>query len=148
MKVIFLHDVPGSGRKNDTQEVADGYARNFLLPKKLAIPATKESEKRRKERIEKEAREKQKELASFQKGIERIKENPITITAKANENGVLFKKIDAEDIKDAMHTVGFQGISEDDIQLETPIKKTGEYEIEIKRGDVGATASVIIQEEK
>src|SRR3989344_2702155 len=102
MKVIFLHDVPRVGKKYDVKEVNDGYATNFLLPRKLAEAATSQAlsnlEKRKKTiDIEREVQE-----ALLVKNLEAIKGKTITITAKTDEKGHLFSKIHSKEIILAM----------------------------------------------
>ncbi|OGI84368.1 50S ribosomal protein L9, partial [Candidatus Nomurabacteria bacterium RIFCSPLOWO2_01_FULL_37_49] len=98
MKVIFLHDVPRVGKKYDIKEVNDGYAMNFLLPRKLAQAATPkavaELEIRKKEvMIEREVQE-----DLLMKNLEEIKGKTITIKGKANEQGHLFSAIHKKEI--------------------------------------------------
>jgi len=129
MKVIFLSDVPRVGRKYDTKEVNDGYAMNFLLPRKLAVLATPkalaELEMHKKEiAIEKEVQE---EL--LMKNLEEIKGKAITIKGKTNELGHLFSAIHKKEIVDAMKEQNHADISEEFIILEKPIKGVGEFEI-------------------
>src|SRR5690349_155166 len=102
MKVIFLQDVARVGKRHDVKEVNDGYAVNFLLPRKLAVSATvkaiAELEARKKEIVvEREVRE---EL--LVKNLEGLKGKTITIAAKADDKGHLFKAIHPKDIVEAM----------------------------------------------
>ena len=131
MKVIFLNDVPRVGKKYETKEVNDGYAMNFLLPRKLAITATKgalaELEMRKKEiAIEREVQE-----SLLLKNLEAIKGKTITIKEKADEKGHLFAQVHKKEIKEAMSKQNHAEISEEFIVLEKPIKQIGEFEIPI-----------------
>lgn len=131
MKVIFLHDVPRVGKKYDVKEVNDGYAMNFLLPRKLAEAATLQAlsnlEKRKKTiEIEREVQE-----ALLVKNLEAIKGKTITITAKTDEKGHLFSKIHSKEIILAMKEQNHADIGEEFIVLEKPIKEVGEFEIPI-----------------
>ena len=131
MKVIFLHDVPRVGRKHDVKEVNDGYATNFLLPKKLAVLATTkaiaELELRKKEiAIEREVQE-----SLLLKNLEAIKGQVITLQGKANDKGHLFSAIHLKEIVEAMKAQNHADIGEEFIVLEKPIKEIGEFEIPI-----------------
>ncbi len=131
MKVIFLKDVPRVGRKYDTKEVNDGYATNFLLPRKLAVVATAkavaEIENRKKEiAIEREVQE-----SLLLKNLEEIKDKTVTIKAKADEKGHLFAQVHKKEIIEAMKAQNHADIGEEFIVLEKPIKEVGEHEIPI-----------------
>ena len=132
MKVIFLQDVPRVGRKHDIKEVNDGYAANFLLPRRLAEMATPkavaELEKHKKEIvIEKKVQEN-----ILMKNLEEIKGKIVIIKGKANEKGSLFSAIHKKEIVDALKKEHRAEIGEEFIVLEKPIKETGEFEIQIE----------------
>lgn len=132
MKVILLNDVPKVGKRHDVKDVNDGYAANFLLPRKLAIVATPKAisdlEKQKKQIIIE--REVQEDL--LMKNLENIKGKVITIKGKANEKGSLFSSIHKKEIVDAMHSEHRAEIDEEFIILEKPIKEIGEFEIPIQ----------------
>lgn len=132
MKVIFLQDVPRVGKKYDIKEVNDGYALNFLFPKKLAELATINAqislEKRKNEIvIEREVQE-----SLLLRNLEEIRGRVVTISGKANELGHLFRAIHAKEIVEAMHREHHAEINEEFLVLEKPIKEVGEFEIPIK----------------
>ncbi len=132
MKVIFLQSVPRVGKKDEVKEVNDGYATNFLFPKKLAEPATAKAvsslEMRKKEiAIEREVQE---EL--LLKNLEEIKGKTVTLHAKADDKGHLFAQIHTKEIIDAMKKEHRADISEEFIVLEKSIKQIGEFEIPIE----------------
>ena len=131
MKVIFLKDVPRVGKKNDIKEVHDGYAVNFLFPKKLAISATvqnlAELERNKKEVSIK--REVQGELLI--KNLEEIKNITIIIKGKANEKGHLFSAIHKKELVEAIQKEKHVEIDENFMELEKPIKEIGEFEIPV-----------------
>ena len=131
MKVIFLQDVARVGKRHDIKEINDGYAMNFLFPRKLAELATpkavSELEKRKKN-IEIE-REVQEEL--LLKNLEEIKGKVVHLKAKADEKGHLFSKIHNKDIVDEMKREHHADINEEFIVLEKPIKEIGEHDIPI-----------------
>ncbi|MBI2630944.1 50S ribosomal protein L9 [Candidatus Nomurabacteria bacterium] len=132
MKVIFLQDVPRVGKRHDVKEVNDGYAMNFLVPRKLAEFATpkaiSELEKRKKN-IEIE-REVQEDL--LMKNLEEIKGKVLTMEAKADEKGHLFSGIHSKELVEEMKKQHHADISAEFIVLEKPIKEVGEFEIPIE----------------
>ena len=131
MRVIFLQDVSRVGKKYDIKEVNDGYAMNFLLPRKLAVTATPkavtELEMKKKEIvIEREVQE-----SLLLKNLEEIKDKAITIKGKANELGHVFSSIHKKEIIEAMREQHRAEIAPEFIILEKPIKAKGEFEIPI-----------------
>src|SRR3989344_5487537 len=131
MRVIFLKDVPRVGKKYDIKEVNDGYAVNFLLPRRLAEAATlkavAELEIRKKEIvIEREVQE-----SLLLKNLEEIRGKTIIMKGKANEQGNLFSAIHKKEILEAMKDQHHADIMEEFIVLEKPIKAVGEFEIPI-----------------
>ena len=132
MKVIFLQDVPKVGKKYDIKEVNDGYAINFLFPKKWAtlatLKATEEVERHKKEIVIE--REVQEDLLI--KNLEEIKGKTITIKAKTDEKGHLFSGIHEKTLVDVMEKEYHIQIDEKFIVLEKQIKEIGEFEIPIE----------------
>lgn len=131
MKVIFLQDVARVGKKYDIKEVNDGYAMNFLLPRKLAKMATPKAEaeleiKKKEVVIEREVQE-----SLLLKNLEEIKGKVIKMSGKANEKGSLFKSIHKKEIVEEMKRQHHADISEEFIVLEKPIKEIGGFEIPI-----------------
>ena len=131
MQVIFLQDIPRVGKKYDIKKVSDGYAVNFLFPKKWAVKATVEAiaeiERRKKEIvIEREVRE-----DLLIKNLDEIKDKIITIKAKADEKGHLFSAIHEKMLAEAMEKEYHAQIDEKFIALEKQIKEIGEFEIPI-----------------
>ena len=128
MKILLLKDVLNVGRKNDIKEVNDGFARNFLLVKKLAVRATdgriQEVEKNKQGQKQKQEGEQKK----YQDVADRLKTIEIIITTKVGEKGRAFGSVGKHEIKKAVEQQGI--IIEDDwIVLEEPIKSTGEKHI-------------------
>lgn len=145
MRVIFSSNVPKVGKKYDIKEVNDGYAMNFLLPRKLAITATPkamaELELRKKEiAIEREVQE---ELLI--KNLEEIKGKIITIKEKADEKGHLFAQVHKKEIVEEMKKQQHADISEEFIILEKPIKEVGEFEIPIAIKDKKSSFKLIVE---
>ena len=146
MKVIFLQDVSRIGKKYDIKEVNDGYAMNFLLPRKLVVTATPravaELEMRKKEIVLK--REVQENL--LLKNLEAIKGKVVTIKGKANDKGHLFSAIHKKEIIEEMKKQLNAEISEEFIILEKPIKEIGECEIPISIKDKNSSFKLIVEE--
>lgn len=137
MKIILLKEVRGLGRAGDVKDVSDGYALNFLLPKKLADVLTKgglntlESQKKKEEKIKKL------EVKSKKKEIKKVNGRSFVITAKADETGTLYAKLDAKAIASELVKQGNK-IEAGEIKLAEPIKKIGEYEAGLEaRGESG-----------
>lgn len=146
MQVIFLQDVPRVGKKYDVKEVNNGYAMNFLIPRKLAEPATPKSIselEKRKKNIEIE-REVQEEL--LLKNLEEIKGKTVYLKAKADEKGHLFSKIHNKEIVEEMKKQNHADINEEFIVLEKPIKEIGEHEIPISIKGKKSSFKLIIEQ--
>ena len=146
MKVILLQDVKGKGKKGQMLEVSDGYARNFMLPKKLAIEATPDAintmrmnDKATQERI---AREKAEALAVSRK----LRELTVTVTAKGGGNGRLFGSVTNAEIADALAKQGIK-LDKRKIVLSETIKNVGTYTATCKLGyEITAPLTVKIVE--
>jgi large subunit ribosomal protein L9 len=130
MKIILLQDIKSLGKKGDIKNVSDGYARNFLFPKKLAQLATDLSIKNIITQKEKEKTEEAKNANKMRQLAGALKEKEIVLKSK-EKNGKLFGSISARDIAKNLKKEGFN-VAEEKIILPDPVKKTGEYEIEIK----------------
>ena len=146
MKVILLQDVKGKGKKGQMLEVSDGYARNFMLPKKRAIEATTDAintmrmnDKATQERI---AREKAEALAVAGK----LREMTLTVTAKGGGAGRLFGSVTNAEIADALAKNGIK-LDKRKIVISDPIKSVGTYTVTCKLGyEISAPLTVKIQE--
>ena len=146
MKVILLQDVKGKGKKGQMIEVSDGYARNFMLPRKLAIEATADAintknmnDKATAERI---AREKAEALATANK----LREMTLTVTAKGGGAGRLFGSVTNQEIADALAKVGIK-LDKRKIVISDTIKNVGTYTVTCKLGhEISAPLTVKIEE--
>ena len=146
MKVILLQDVKGKGKKGQMIEVSDGYARNFMLPKKMAIEATadaintmKMNDKATQERI---AREKAEALATSKK----LREMTVTVTCKGGGAGRLFGSVTNQEIADALAKNGIK-LDKRKIVIADPIKNVGTYTVTCKLGyEISAPLTVKIEE--
>lgn len=145
MKVILLQDVKNLGRKWDVKEVSDGYARNFLLPKKLTGIATKTELQKIEKLKEKEAIEEKKDLEKIQALADQLQGKAIVIKAK-NKDGKLFGSITTKDIVKELKKENIV-ISAKALTLEMPIKEIGEFEIRVNlEHGIETQLSVIIEE--
>ncbi len=145
MKVILLQSVAKIGQKYETKNVSDGYARNFLFAKKLAIAADDPGAQKLKEKIENEKKQKEKGEVALLAKLSEIEGKTITLTGKANEKGHLYAALTATDIRKALERDLGTTLEEEYILLEEPIKETGEREIKIKVGKKEATIILIIK---
>ena len=147
MKVILLQDVKGKGKKGQMLEISDGYARNFLLPKKLAIEATpdaintmRRTDKATQERI---AREKAEALATSKQ----LRELTVTVTAKGGGNGRLFGSVTNAEVAEALAKQAGIKLDKRKIVLNETIKNVGTYTATCKLGyEITAPLSVKIVE--
>ena len=149
MKVILQADVRGQGKKGQMVEVAEGYARNFLLPRKLAVPATADAintmNLKEKARRAEEARLK----AEAEETAERLKNSPVQLTARSGGNGKLFGSITSKEIADALKEQHGLEISSKKLVLPEPIKSFGNYEVKAKLGfEISGTVYVAVYEQK
>ena len=134
MKIILKQDIKGIGRKYEVKNVADGYANNFLIPRKLAEHASSEAVKkaeilRSATAVEMEIKEK---LTKEQ--IERLKDLKIELKKKANEKGHLFEKVHEHEISEALKDQAQVEIDSQFIKLKKPIKEIGVHEIFVEVG--------------
>jgi large subunit ribosomal protein L9 len=131
MKIVFLQNVEGSGRTGEIKEVADGFARNFLLPRRLAAPATPDAIKRAEARAEVEARQ-QAELDAQARGLADKLTEPIVITVRAGEKGRLYGSVTSGDIAEEVSKLAGQEVDRHLMALEEPIKEVGLYEVPLR----------------
>ncbi len=134
MKVIFLKDVQNVGRKYDIKDVADGYALNLLLPKKLVEIATPQAIRKIEEMKANDLTQKKIQEELLQKNLETINNMVITVSGKANEKGHLFAGITKEMLISEILKVSRLNMDPEIIILPKPIKEVGEHKITIKAG--------------
>ena len=131
MKVVLLQDVKGQGKKGELCNVSDGYARNFLFPKKLAVEADNAALNELKNREEAAAHHKKEEIAAAQSIADTLKGKEIVVKAKAGSNGKLFGSVTSKEI--AAEIKNKLGIEIDRKKMSVAdIKNFGEYTAEIK----------------
>lgn len=142
MKVILISDVDKLGKMGDLIDVREGYARNYLFPKNLAIKETKESLKAFEEKKKKHAQDIAKEKIKFEELAKKINNTSFTIPAAAGDEDKLFGSVTADDIATVFSTEGIQ-IDKKQVNIKEPIKKLGVYQIEVKlHPEVTATAKI------
>ncbi len=147
MKVILLQDVKGKGKKGQMLEVSDGYARNFMLPRKLAMEATPDAintmRMNDKAAAEKAAREKAEALAVAKE----LRAMTLVVTAKGGGAGRLFGSVTNQEIADALKAKSGIALDKRKIVISDPIKNVGTYTVNCKLGyEISAPLTVKIEE--
>ena len=131
MKIIFTEDIDKLGRMGDVVAVKDGYARNFLFPKRKAVQATPQNLKRLESLKEKRLKEEEKKKQEAQAFAERLQKVSLTINMPAGEEEKLFGSVTPEMLSKALKEEGFD-IDRKEIVLDEPIKKLGVYQVSVK----------------
>lgn len=134
MKVIFLKNVPGTAKKDEIKEVADGYAKNFLFKNNLAKPATDVGVQEVKDRHIKQKVKIEKDLKNNQKIATKIDGANINMNGKTSDKGILYAAIKSEDIVTAIYKSLKVEIEPNQIIINTPIKALGDHTIKIEFG--------------
>ena len=149
MKVIFLKDVKGKGKKGEIKNVADGYAHNFLFKQGLAIEATAANLKALEAQKNKQKREAEEELARAKQLKEQIEQLTVEIPAKAGEGGRLFGSITSKQIADALEKQHSIKIDKRKIELNDAIRALGYTNVPVKlHSEVTAVLKVHVTEQK
>jgi len=132
MKIILKQDVKGTGKKEQMVEVSDGYARNFLFPKGLAVEASASNVNIMKTKKEAEANKKDREIAQAKELAKKIKDITLTIKVKAGDNGKLFGSITSKDVAEAMKTQQKLEIDKKKLVMPDALKVVGTFGVEVK----------------
>ena len=149
MKVILQQDVRGQGKKGQMVEVSDGYARNFLLPKKLAVTATPESINTMKQQEKAKKAQKAAEKSEAEAVSKKLEGLMVKISAKAGEGGRLFGAVTAKEISEALAAQHGLNIAKTKLVLEDPIKSCGSYSLKCKLGhEVTGVVNVLVVEDR
>ena len=149
MKVIFLTDVKGQGKKDEIKEVSDGYARNFLIPRKMVAEATTDALNsiKLKEKAKIAHAEKEKTLA--QDNVKKLETLVVKVPAKAGTGGRLFGSVTSKEISDALLKQYDIAIDKKDIVQSEPIKTFGAYSVKCKLGhEVSGIINLVVTEDK
>lgn len=147
MQIILQEDIEKLGARGQVVEVAEGYARNFLLPRKLALEATPNNMKRLENMRAVFAKREATEKESAQKLAELLAGVTLTLSRKAGENDQLFGSVTSSDIAEALAAQSYN-IDKRKIELADPIKLVGEYQVPVKlHREVNTTVKLIVQRE-
>lgn len=131
MKVILINDVAPLGKSGDLKDVTDGYARNFLIPNKLAVPAAGGAYRAWQHDVASREEKRRKERAAAEIAAQRIGSTTLTMGVKVGEGGKLYGSIGAKDIADALERRGIM-VDRHKVDLDEPLKMLGTYKVAIK----------------
>ncbi len=131
MKVILKEDVEGLGNAGDIVNVRDGYARNYLIPRGLALRATARNVKALEKQRQMILQRINKERKRYEAFARRLSELTVTIAKRAGEEGKLFGSVTSRDIADALEAMGYE-IDRKKIELDEPIKSLGKYTVKVR----------------
>lgn len=149
MKVILQADVKGLGKKDQLVNVSDGYARNFLFPKKLAVEPTANNINIMNQKNESIKNKKIKDIELANKVADKLKEITLTFTVKAGDNGKLFGAITSKEISEELKNKYGIEIDKKKIVLSEPIKNVGSYEMEAKLyANISGKLKVVVESNK
>lgn len=149
MKIILKQDVKGKGKKGQMIEAAEGYARNFLIPKGLAVEATPDAVNTMNLQAKAKAKADAEAKAEALAVAEKLKASQVKLTAKGGESGKLFGAVTGKEISGALKEQFGMDIDGKKLVLEQPIKSFGTYEVKAKLGyEVSGTVYVHVIEEK
>ena len=147
MKVILLQDVKGKGKKGQMLEISDGYARNYLLPRKLAVEATADAVNTKKMNDKAAAEKAAKERAEALEISKQLRELTLVVTAKGGGAGRLFGSVTNQEIADALKAKTGITLDKRKIVINDPIKSVGTYTVQCKLGyEITAPLTVKIEE--
>lgn len=147
MKVILLQDVKGKGKKGQMLEISDGYARNYLLPRKLAVEATADAVNTKKMNDKAAAEKAAKERAEALEISRQLREMTLVVTAKGGGAGRLFGSVTNQEIADALKAKSGIALDKRKIVISDPIKSVGTYTVQCKLGyEINAPLTVKIEE--
>ncbi|GIW48578.1 MAG: 50S ribosomal protein L9 [Caloramator sp.] len=132
MKVILKADIKGVGKKDEVINVSDGYARNFLFPKKLAVEATEGNLRVLEEQKAKEAEKKREEIKEAQELAKKLSALTVEVYVKVGDNGKIFGSVTSKDIADALKKQHNIDIDKKKIDLSEAIKIAGVYTVDVK----------------
>ena len=149
MKVIFLTDVRGQGKKDEVKEVSDGYARNYLLPRKLAAEASADTLNAIKLKEKAKQHQAEKDKAQALENARKLESVVVKVPAKAGTGGKLFGSVTSKEISEALLKQFNIAIDKKDIVQAEPIKNYGSYSVKCKFGhEISGTINLVVTEEK
>lgn len=145
MKVILLEDVRGLGSKGDTARVADGYARNYLLPRGLAVEATPVNLKRLQIEKQRQAALKEKQAKEAEQMAAKLNGLQIVVFSRAGEGGKLFGSVTNKEISEAIQKQTGIAVDKRRIELDEPIKSVGSYSVTVRlHPEISASLTVVV----
>ncbi len=149
MDVILLKDVKGLGREGDLVHVSDGYARNYLIPRKLGVVATPAARKQAQERAAARARQEAAAIQAAQAHAEALKNVELIFKVRTGATQRLYGSITASDIAEKLSEHIGDPVDKRKVQLEEPIKELGTFPVEVKlHNDVPLTVKVVVEPEE
>ena len=147
MKVILLQDIRGKGKKGQMIEASDGYARNYLLPRKMAVEATADNVNTMKMNDKAKAEQMAREKAQAQEFAEKLKDITVELKAKSGNGGRLFGSITSQEVADALKQQSGIAIDKKKIVQDEPNKSFGTFSLKAKLGyEIVATITVHVSE--
>ncbi len=148
MRIILLEDIENVGKKGEVVNVKDGFARNYLIPKGVALKVTKSNIKMIEEKKKKLEKEREKEIKTVEELKNRIETITLNIKKRAGEEDTLFGSVTSSDIEEALKAEGIE-IDKKNILLHEHIKKLGEYEVEVRiHPSVKAVLKINVEKEE
>ncbi|HVW67103.1 MAG TPA: 50S ribosomal protein L9 [Candidatus Peribacteraceae bacterium] len=148
MEVLLLQDIAGIGKKNDLLVVGDGYALNFLLPRRAALVATPLVRKRYADLIRRRAEEREKEKSAQASTAKALTGQQLSFTRKVTKTGKLYAAINKGAIVEALKEQLSLDLPEQSVLLDEPIKSTGTHTVQLKLNDQSVPLSVVVEAEK
>jgi len=149
MEVVLLKDIKRLGKAGEVRHVADGYARNYLIPRGLASPATAGVVRAAQEQVAAQARRSAREQAQARSVAEQLNGISLTFKARAGESGHLYGSITAADIAEELQKRTGQAVDRRKIVLEEPIRELGTYTVPIRfSGEITAQVKVTVEPEE
>jgi large subunit ribosomal protein L9 len=149
MKIVLLQDIPGKGKAGEIKEVSKGYAKNFLLPRGLALVATSTVTKQVESRLEKEKLEESIDREKLVELAQQIEGKEIRFKARMGAGERLFGSITAADVAEELSRTIGSVIDKKKIDIEKAFRQTGSYEVAVKlAGDIKPKITVVIEEEE
>ncbi len=149
MKVVLTQDVKSQGKKGQLIDVSDGYARNFLLPKGLAIIADNKALNEIKGREESEKHRKAVELQNAKDTASKLESTVVKLSAKPGKDGTIYGSVTTKDIAEALTSQADITVDKRKIVLDNPLKTFGMHEVEVKlHAEVMGKINVLVSEEK
>jgi large subunit ribosomal protein L9 len=134
MKIILIKDIEKLGKKYEVKEISSGYARNYLIPKKLAVQATDKLLKWAEEGRKKQEKIAEEKLEKISNSVSNVDGLEVEISVKAGDEGQLFEKINQQKISEALKDLGYD-IKKAQIELEEPLQEIGDFPVKLKFQD-------------